>query len=218
MGRRGSAEQDAPRRTRPRHGDAAPAGDTTMNSEGFEEYRVARGGGARPGGCAHLMTCGQQSGGPSRTESAAKHGLEGTWFVQVTLRNCATNAPIGPPFNSWSPSIAAAPERDDQQPGLRGRPAQSGSRQLEFQGHHTYSQRMISLINFDTAANLPGTPGFNPSSAGDARLLRWLVDRHPHLGAHRRRPRRLAGTNEFFRPMARLYRTGCSTAVAQRFE
>src|SRR5688572_17421951 len=26
--------------------------------------------------------------------------LAGAWVIQVTLRNCATNAPLGPPFNS----------------------------------------------------------------------------------------------------------------------
>ena len=29
-----------------------------------------------------------------------RSGPVGTWAVQVTLRDCATNAPLGPPFNS----------------------------------------------------------------------------------------------------------------------
>src|SRR5687767_5476590 len=34
----------------------------------------------------------------NNSNSQAK--LVGTWVVQVTLRDCATNVPLGPPFNS----------------------------------------------------------------------------------------------------------------------
>jgi hypothetical protein len=40
------------------------------------------------------------AGGSTGTASGSREGLEGAWTVQVTLRDCATNAPLGAPFNS----------------------------------------------------------------------------------------------------------------------
>ena len=84
--------------------------------------------------------------------------------VQVTLRDCATNAPLGPPFNSLvtlhdggtlsesAGSLAFAPGQRSPGHGAWTREAR-----------RTIAQRMVALILFDTPANLPGTPGFNPS-------------------------------------------------------
>ncbi len=77
---------------------------------------------------------------------------------------------------------------------------------------------MVALLLFDTPANLPGTPGFDPSlpvspgfSAG------WQTVNHTvtltdanHLASF--------GTNAFYDVNLNAYRTGCSTAVARRFE
>ena len=43
------------------------------------------------------------SGGTIRAESResdSESGIVGTWAIQVTLRNCDTNSPLGAPFNS----------------------------------------------------------------------------------------------------------------------
>ena len=47
---------------------------------------------------ALVMTSGR-AGIAQSSQSASGHGLEGTWLVQVTVRNCATNAALGS-FNS----------------------------------------------------------------------------------------------------------------------
>jgi hypothetical protein len=162
------------------------------------------------------------SGGPliaESNDSDARSGLVGTWAVQVTGRDCATNTPLGPPFNalitfhqggtlSESPgSLAFAPNQRSAGHGV-----------WTHEGRHTFSQRMIALILFDTPANLPGTPGFNPSLpvspgffAGWATVTTTvrLIDADHGMSA---------GTNEFFKADGTSYRTGCSTAVTQRFE
>jgi hypothetical protein len=77
---------------------------------------------------------------------------------------------------------------------------------------------MVVLINFDTAANLPGTPGFDPSRpVSPGFFAGWQTVTHTvtpidadHLTS--------AGANAFYKLTGELYRTGCSTAVGQRFE
>ncbi|MEO5820092.1 MAG: hypothetical protein ABIT71_06265, partial [Vicinamibacteraceae bacterium] len=74
------------------------------------------------------------------------------------------------------------------------------------------------LITFDTAANLPGTPTFDPTKAITPGFFTgWsvvshtvqLVDADHEMSA---------GTNQLYKADGTLYRTGCSTAVGQRFE
>jgi hypothetical protein len=155
-----------------------------------------------------LMTSGR-TGLTQSNNSASKNGLEGTWFVQVTLRDCATNAQIGLPFNSLvtfhrggtlsestSSRAFAIGQRSD------------GQGSWSFEGHHTYLQRMVSLINFDTAPNLPASPGF---FAGWSIVTHTVELTDANHGTS-------SGTNEFYKADGTLYRSGCSTAAAVRFE
>jgi len=148
-------------------------------------------------------------GSAQSNNAASSSGLQGTWFVQVTLRDCATNAQIGVPFNSLvtfhrggtiSESISsrafAVGQRSDGQGTWRA------------QGDRTYTQRMVNLINFDTAPNLPVTPGF---------LAGWSIVSHT-LELTDADHATSSGTNEFYRSDGTLYRTGCSSAVSERFE
>jgi hypothetical protein len=79
---------------------------------------------------------------------------------------------------------------------------------------------MVNLINFNTAPNLPGTPGFNPSLpvtpgffAGWATVTHTLELTDADHGTS-------SGTNAFYRAddPSTPYRIGCSTAVSQRFK
>ena len=96
-------------------------------------------------------------------QSASANGLAGVWFVQVTLRDCATGAPIDS-FNSLvtfhrGGTISESTAGPGFAVGQRG----PGTGVWEAAGHDAYAQRMVALITFDTAANLPGRPGFNPA-------------------------------------------------------
>ena len=152
------------------------------------------------------------SGRPGLAQSskaASRNGLEGTWFAQVTLRDCATNAQIGLPFNSLvtfhrGGTISESTSSRAFAIGQRG----DGQGLWRAAGHHTYSQRMVSLINFDTAPNLPVSPGFFAGWSTVSHTLELTDDDHATS----------SGTNEFYKVDGTLYRSGCSTAVAVRFE
>jgi hypothetical protein len=148
-----------------------------------------------------------------------RNGPTGAWAVQVTLRDCATNAPLGAPFNSLvtfhaggtlsesAGSVAFAPGQRSPGHGSWGE-----------KGRRTYSQRFTALVVFDTAPNLPGTPTFNPTlPVSPGFFAGWSVVTHTvkltdadHLES--------AGGNEFYRKDGTLYRSGCSTAVGQRID
>jgi hypothetical protein len=153
------------------------------------------------------------------SDESGPKSLVGAWSVQVTLRNCATGAPLGPPINSLvtfhkggtvseaAGSLAFAPGQRSPGHGVWTRTP-----------GHTYGQSMVALILFDTPANLPGTPGFDPSMPiSPGFFAGWQTVTHTvtpmdddHLTS--------AGTNAFYKLTGELYRTGCSTAVDQRFE
>jgi hypothetical protein len=151
--------------------------------------------------------------------SGSREGLEGAWVVQVTLRDCATNAALGAPFNSLV-SFHDGGTLSESAGSLAFAAGQRspGHGNWTREGRHTFLQRMIALIVFDTPANLPGTPGFNPSlPISPGFFAGWQTVTHTLRlsdGDHATS----AGTNEFYKSDGTLYRTGCSTSTAQRFE
>jgi hypothetical protein len=151
--------------------------------------------------------------------SGSDETLVGTWAVQVTLRDCATNAPLGPPFNSLvtfhrGGTLSETAGSTAFAPGQRS----PGHGTWARRHGHRYRQEMISLLLFDTAPNLPGAPGFDPTkpvspgfSAG------WVTVSHTvrladadHIAS--------SGSNTFYNTSGVAYRTGCSTATGERFE
>jgi hypothetical protein len=180
-------------------------GRPTMKMNSSTASRVA----AVIGVAGALLLGTGRAGQAQSNQSASKTGLEGTWFVQVTLRDCATDAPVGPPFSSLvtfhrggtisettGSSAFASGQRSDGQGGWNA------------EGHNTYTQRMVSLINFDTAPNFPKSPGF---------FAGWSVVSHT-LELTDANHATSSGTNAFYKADGTLYRTGCSTAVSVRFE
>jgi hypothetical protein len=134
--------------------------------------------------------------------------VTGTWAVQVTLRDCATTAPLGPPFrsivtfhqggtvNESAASLAFAPGQRSPGHGV-----------WTHDGGNRFVQKMLALILFDTPANLPASPGF---SAGWQTVTHNVEVTGDTLTS--------SGTNGFFRADRTLYRTGCSTATGERFK
>ena len=135
--------------------------------------------------------------------------IQGAWLIQVTLRNCSTGAPLGPAFGSvvtfhQGGTLTEAAVAAGMAIGQRT-PAQGI---WERQRQHTYSQKMIALVVFDTPANLPVTPGFFAGSQVVEQTVE-LTD-EDHLSS--------SGTNAFYRTDGTVYRTGCSTATGTRFD
>lgn len=135
--------------------------------------------------------------------------LEGTWLVFVQLRNCSTQAPLGPPFMSvvtfhqggtlseLSGGAAFAPGQ--RSPGT-GTWARIGAR--------TYVQRVAALIAFTTPPNPPASPGFEAGGQTITHTVEVSDGRNFTS----------SGTTAFYRTGEFTpYRTGCSTATGQRF-
>lgn len=141
----------------------------------------------------------------------------GTYAVDVTLRDCTTGAPVGPPFNALvtlhaGGTISETPGASAFAIGQRANGHGTWSRI----GHRTYSQEMIALIVFGTAANLPGTPTFDPTKpitpgfqAGWQTVSHTITFTDATHGTS-------SGGNAFYDSAGNLYRTGCSTAVLER--
>ena len=142
----------------------------------------------------------QQSSSEART-------VEGVWYVQVTIRDCATGAALAPPVRSLVTFAAGGTVRESVggggfAPGQRT----DGHGTWTHQRGHTYDQRFAALINFASAPG-PG-PGFE---AG------WIKVHHTVelIDADRIES---AGSNTFYRLNGEAYRIGCSTASGTRFE
>lgn len=142
----------------------------------------------------------QQSASEGRT-------VQGVWYVQVTIRDCATGIALAPAVNSLV-TFAAGGMLHESVSGGGFAPGQrsDGHGTWTHRGGQTYDQRFVSMINFATAPG-PG-PGFD---AG------WMKVQHTvtmidadHIES--------IGSNSFYRRNGEVYRTGCSTATGTRFE
>jgi hypothetical protein len=152
------------------------------------------------------------------SEAAADdRGIVGTWTVQVTLRDCASGAPLGPPINSLvtfhrggtlSESVASVAFAPGQRSPGHGVWSKRG---------HTVAQEMIALVLFDTQPNLPGTPTFDPTKpVSPGFFAGWSTVSHS-IRLTSVDQIESSGTNSFYRANGELYRSGCSTATGQRF-
>jgi len=141
---------------------------------------------------------------------AQSSGLVGTWLTQVTLRNCQTNAPLGPPFYSLvtfhsDGTLSENPGGTTFAPGQRT----AGHGSWTRQGPNTYSQNIAALLLFDTPAGYPVPPGGFLAGGNTITHTVTLLDADHFTSA---------GTNALYTNAAVQYRTGCSTASGQRFQ
>lgn len=142
------------------------------------------------------------------TASAQTFDIEGLWLVRVQLRNCQTQAPLGPPFNSvvsfnTGGAIIEATEGTAFAVGQR-LPAHGRWSRI---GPSTFRQQMLALIAFDTPPNPPASPGF---LRGGSIVSHTVELTSPSAFTS-------SGTNAFYDAAGQLYRSGCSTATGQRF-
>ena len=155
-----------------------------------------------------LAMAGLTAGSASAQQSAAEaRTVQGVWYVQVTIRDCASGAALAPPVNSLVTFAAGGAVHESVSgggfaPGQRS----NGHGTWTHKGGQTYDQRFVSMINFTTAPG-PG-PGFE---AG------WMKVHHTIEMVDGNRAES-AGTNSFYRLNGEVYRTGCSTATGRRFE
>jgi hypothetical protein len=145
--------------------------------------------------------------------------LTGAWSVQVTLRDCTTSAPLGPTINSLV-TFHEGGTLSETAGGLGFAIGQrSPGHGIWWQrSRRTYRQKFIALLNFDTPANLPGTPTFDPTKpVSPGFFAGWQTVTHT-LELADANHATSEGTNAFYKTDGTVYRTGCSTAVAERFK
>lgn len=142
----------------------------------------------------------QQSGSQART-------IQGVWYVQVTIRDCATGVALAPAVHSLV-TFAAGGTLHESVSGGGFAPGQrsDGHGTWTHVGGQTYDQRFVSTINFTTAPG-PG-PGFETGWMRVGHTVEMIDADHIES----------AGTNSFYRLNGQVYRTGCSTATGTRFE
>jgi hypothetical protein len=134
--------------------------------------------------------------------------IEGVWIVQVTQRDCATQAVRGT-FSSLvtfvdGGTIYESPGGVAFAPGQRS----TGHGKWTRLGDSTFRQRMVAQILFTTPPNPPVSPGFE---AG------WQVIDHT-VALSDPDHATSSGGADFYRSNGELYRSTCSTTVLQRFE
>jgi hypothetical protein len=154
----------------------------------------------------------------ARSNQGAK-GLVGTWAVQVTLRDCTTNAALGPASQSLG-TFHQGGTLSDTTASLAFAIGQRSPAQgtWSHEGKNKYIQHIVALVLFDTPPNLPGTPGFDPTKPVTPGFLAgWQSVRHivrltdtDHWISQ--------GTSDLINTSGDVYRTGCSSATAERLE
>ena len=92
---------------------------------------------------------------------AQGRSIEGVWGLSITIRDCTSSAPVGPPFRSiltfhQGGTVSESPANPGFAPGQRS----SGHGVWTQTGPSTYSSKFLALILFDTPPNLPLSPGF----------------------------------------------------------
>jgi hypothetical protein len=151
-------------------------------------------------------------------QSGPKHAIEGTWLVRVTLRNCDTNASLGSVSSLVTFHEGGTVSETTGSSAFAIGQRSPGHGVWESTGHHTYAQRMVALINFDTPANLPGTPGYDPGlPVSPGFFAGWYTISHVSTLTDENH-NTSSGTNAFYKADGTRYRTGCSTAESTRFE
>jgi hypothetical protein len=161
-------------------------------------------------GNGRIAKAGPGSAAAPEEETIRGSWLVGTWKVKVQLYNCSNNAPVGGPFASLltfnqggtmtgstvNPAFAAGQRGPDQ--GV-----------WEHDGHHTYEAKSAALLSFTT----PPSPPFNPGFHAGMQILSQTIkfDTNPDEFTS-------DATTEFFDVSGTLYRQGCASAVASRFE
>lgn len=142
----------------------------------------------------------QGDGSPSRA-------LEGVWAMSITLRDCATTAPLGPPVRSLLTFHAGGTMSESA--GLQFAPGQrtAGHGVWSFSGGTTFTARFVAMTLFDTPP-APPAPGF---------LAGWQVVASTFVLAGSDQLT-LTATAQFFDVNRQLYRSACPTGSAERFK
>lgn len=141
-------------------------------------------------------------------ENGGPRAIEGVWAMSLTLRDCATGAPLGPPFRSLltfhrGGTLSESAGTTQFAAGQRS----PGHGVWSFSGANRYAARFVAMILFDTPP-APPAPGFQTG---------WLM-----VGTSLKRvdanQLEITATAQFLDINRTLYRSACPTGTAERFQ
>jgi hypothetical protein len=141
--------------------------------------------------------------------SAQGAAIVGVWAIQVTPRDCATNAQVAPPSRAlFTFHEGGTLSESTANPGFAPGQRSLGHGVWTSTGPSTYTSRIVAAIVFDTPANPPTSPGFVAGWQIGSQTA-TLVDAD-----------RLATTGQiqFYDANRQLYRTGCASGTGERFK
>jgi hypothetical protein len=133
--------------------------------------------------------------------------LEGVWAMSITLRDCTTNAPLGPPFRTLlsfhaGGTLSESPGATQFAPGQRS----NGHGVWSHAGGDTFTARFVAMVLFDTPP-APPAPGF---------LAGWQIVTTTATMTNQDNLS-VTATVQFFDLNRQVYRTACPTGTAERF-
>lgn len=135
-------------------------------------------------------------------------GLEGVWGVITQERNCATNAPLGPPTRALVTYHDGGTVTESRYIPVFAPGQLSEGHGLWSRDGSTFTGRVVTMVQFDTAPGTPpGSPGFQAGwQIATQTITLTGLDSFT-----------MTGSSQFFNANREVYRTGCASRVGERF-
>jgi hypothetical protein len=135
-------------------------------------------------------------------EQSAASGLQGTWLVTVTQHNCATGAQIGAPFQSLL-TFARGGTMTETTSNPMFFPAERGP------GHGVWSASRNGTYSAASMAFI---------TLNGVLTMTQKITQQITMGDDRNQFTTSGAQVQFFDPAGNLLRSGCASAVGQRFQ
>jgi hypothetical protein len=145
---------------------------------------------------------------PAVAQDHGARAIEGVWAMSITLRDCATQAPLGPPLRTLltfhaGGTLSESPGTSQFAPGQRS----NGHGLWSFARANSFMARFVAMVVFDTPP-APPAPGF---------VAGWqVVEANFELADVNRS--NVSATVQFLDLNRNVYRSACPTGTAERFE
>jgi hypothetical protein len=145
---------------------------------------------------------------PAIAQGQGARAIEGVWSMSITLRDCTTQAPLGPPLRTLltfhaGGTLSESPGTSQFAPGQRS----NGHGLWSHVSANSFTARFVAMVVFDTAP-APPAPGF---------VAGWqiVVANFEQADINRLN---VAATVQFFDINRNVYRSACPTGTAERFQ
>ena len=145
---------------------------------------------------------------PAFAQGLGARAIEGVWGMSITLRDCTTQAPLGPPLRTLltfhaGGTLSESPGTSQFAPGQRS----NGHGLWSYTGAGSFTARFVAMVVFDTPP-APPAPGF--VAGWQVVTSNFQLADVNHLD--------VSATVQFFDINRNLYRSACPTGTAERFQ